>query len=178
MSSKAGIILGLIGFFLSFVSYFMYIPEALEYWPTVIGMVIIGSGYLVLFIDKVYTIYIQSLEDKKKKDDIRDLKKNQRILNIVGYVLLATFFFTIHLIPQITFRVRFYDVFAAIGYFVAVFTKFAYVPVWAAYVPLVIYYILAGSIKVFEKGVIEKLQLVARIVLAAYYGMTLMHHTQ
>lgn len=177
MSSKASIALGLIGFFLSFISYFMFIPEAIEHWPTVIGMVVIGSGYLVLFIDKLYTIYIKSLEDKKKKDDIRDLEKNEKIINIVGYILLATFFFTIHLIPQITFRVRFYDVFAAIGYFVAVFTKFTYVPAWAAYVPLIIYYVLAGSIKVFEKGVIDKLQLVARLVLAAYYGLTLMHHT-
>lgn len=177
MSSKVSIVLGIVGFFLSFVSYFMFIPEAIENWPTVVGMIVIGSGYLVLFIDKIFSIYIKSLEDKKKKDDIRDLQKNEKILNLVGYVLLATFFFMIHLLPQVTFRVRFYDVFAAIGYFVAVFTKFAYVPVWAAYVPLVIYYVLAGSIKVFEKGMIDKIQLVARIVLAAYYGMTLMQHT-
>jgi hypothetical protein len=68
-----------------------------------------------------------------------------------------------------TFQLRFYDVFAAIGNLVAVFTKFGYIPLWFAFTPLIIYYVLAGSIKVFEKGLIEKVQLVARLTLAAYY---------
>lgn len=114
------------------------------------------------------------MEDKQKKNDTELMKKNAKILSVVGYALMAAFFFLIHVFPQVTFRLRFYDVFAAIGYFVAFFTKFGYIPLWLAYAPLVIYYILAGSIKVFEKGWVEKLQLVARLLLAVYYGMHLM----
>lgn len=172
---KAAYALGISGFFLSFISYTMYIPEAVEHVSTVLGMVLVSCGYVLLLIDKVYNVYIDSLKERKKTDNIKELQRNSKIINILGYIMLATFFFLIHLMPEFTFRIRFYDVFAAIGYFVAVFTKFGIVPVWAAYVPLIIYYLMAGSIKVFETGVIEKIQLLARLLLAGYYTISLYH---
>lgn len=168
-------LLGTVGYFLSFVSYLLYVPEAIEQYPIIIGMVLISSGYILLFINKIYSFYIKSLDERHKHDDTEHMKKNAKILSVTGYALLAAFFFTIHLFPQITFRLRHYDVLAAVGYFVAFFTSFGYIPLWFAYAPLVLYYILAGSIKVFEKGWIEKLQLVARMMLAVYYGMHLMN---
>lgn len=172
-------VFGLVGYFLSLVSYLLYVPEALERYPIIIGMVLISSGYILLFVHQIYSLYIQRLDNQNKKhdrkaDDTDHMKKNAKIISIAGYALLAAFFFVIHIFPQITFRLRYYDVLAAIGYFVAFFTKFGYIPMWFAYAPLVLYYILAGSIKVFEKGWVEKLQLVARFLLAMYYGLHLM----
>lgn len=179
MSADAGALktavyaLSITGFLLSFLSYLMYIPEAIEHIPAVFGMLLVSSGYILLLIDKAYGIYVDSLKAKKKTDDVSKIEKNSKVINLMGYILLAIFFFIIHIIPEFTFRIRFYDVFAAIGYFVAVFTKFGFVPLWAAYVPLIIYYLFAGSIKVFEKGIIEKVQLLARLCLAAYYTIAL-----
>lgn len=172
---KAVYALGISGFFLSAISYMMYIPEALEHISTILGMILVACGYVLLLIYKIFNVYIDSLKEKKKVDDVNQLQKNSKIINILGYTLLAMFFFLIHLMPEFTFRIRFYDVFAAIGYFVAIFTKFGMVPLWAAYVPLIIYYLMAGSIKVFESGFIEKIQLLARLLLAGYYTVSLYH---
>jgi hypothetical protein len=165
--------IGITGLFLSAVSYMMYIPEAVEQVSTVLGMILVSCGYILLLIDQIFGVYINSLKEKKKTDDVKDLQKTSKIINVLGYILLAIFFFLIHLMPEFTFRIRFYDVFAAIGYFVAIFTKFGMVPLWSAYMPLIVYYLLAGSIKVFETGIIEKIQLIARLLLAAYYTLSL-----
>lgn len=172
-SNVLGYVLAIAGFFLCFISYVMYIPEVIEHVPTVIGMVLVASGYAILFIHKIYALHIKTLETKKKQDDVSKLKRIATIMDFTGYVLLAIFFFGIHVFPALTFRVRFYDVFAAIGYFVGMFTKTSLVPVWVAFAPLVIYYVFAGSVKVFEHGIIEKIQLVGRLLLAAYYGFAL-----
>lgn len=161
--------LGLIGFFLAFISYLMYIPEAAGKFPILLGMITVTSGYILLFAREVYVV-------SQKKEDVKDprVKKVAKSIQLAGYALLATFFFVMHLIPQITFRVRFYDVFAAIGYLVGIFTKDGYVPLWMSYGPLVVYYVLAGGVKLFERGIVEKIQMVARALLAVYYARLLL----
>jgi hypothetical protein len=162
---------GLVGYMLSFIAYMMFVPEALQHYPIIIGMILVSAGYIILFVREVYGKVIE--KTKAKPEDKRSMWKNARKLHVAGFALLAAFFFLIHIYPNVTFHLRFYDIFAAIGYIVAFFNEFGYIPAWIAYVPLVVYYALAGSVKVFEKGWAEKLQLISRLLLAFYYGMHL-----
>lgn len=160
----------LVGYLLSFISYLLFVPEALQHSPIIIGMILVSSGYIILFVREVY----KSLNNHDTKARYKPIVlKNASILHVVGFGLLALFFFAIHIYPGITFRLRFYDIFAAMGYFTAFFAELGYIPFGIAYVPLVLYYSLSGSIKIFEEGWVEKLQLIARLSLATYYGMHL-----
>jgi hypothetical protein len=136
-------------------------------------MLVVSMGYILLLANKILTLKkgaSKKTDDQSYAEDrLSNMYGHGDTMKLFGYALLFTFFGVIHFFPQFTFHLRFYDIFAAVGYFIAMFTK--YVPLWVAYVPLVVYYVLGGGIKIFEKGPIEKIQLVARILLAVYYGI-------
>jgi len=175
-SSNVLTALAIVGYTLSVITYFLFVPEALQHWPTVVGMLLVSVGYLMLLCSKLYQLIVKMEGTRHKKDDDAEKKQTYiyNILSIIGYVILFTFFTLIHLSEQFTFHLRFYDVFAALGYFMAIFAKINIIPLWMAFVPLVVYYIMGGSIKIGESGIIERVQMVARFILAAYYGLSLL----
>jgi hypothetical protein len=165
-------VMALVGYALSVITYFLFVPEALQHWQTVVGMLLVSIGYLMLLCSKLYKL-ITDVDKQKDENEKKKEKYINNILVIVGYVILFTFFTLIHLSEKFTFHLRFYDIFAAVGYFMAIFAKINIIPLWVAFVPLVVYYFMGGSFKIGEKSIIERVQMVARFILAAYYGLSL-----
>lgn len=175
-----GNIIGLIGYILSAAAYLLHIPEAKNNTNVVIGMIIITLGYLALAAAKIIGLIIQEKEHfEKKNDDVTKLKEwtlttkeNKNIIAWFGNLLLLIFFAGIFIYPQMTFHVRFYDAFAAIGYGLYVLSTWIHsIPMYIVALPLVMYYFFGMSLKFNEEGWISKVQLIARFLLVIYYSM-------
>jgi uncharacterized membrane protein (DUF485 family) len=124
------------------------------------------------------TIYDQKKNDNINQEEIQKKQSLNAILKSIGFALVFSFFCLIHVAPQFTFHLRFYDMFAAVGYFLALLSSVKIVPYWIACIPLVAYYVIAGGIKLVEPGIIEKIQLIGRLVLAMYYGIGIFANVQ
>lgn len=172
------------GFILSALSYLAHMFVGFESVYFVIGMTMLVCGYSALFTSKLIAVIKEKKAAEDKKTDAPtpdayggDEGKNPKtsfesktVLQYFGYALLTTFFVLIFVKPEFTLHIRFYDVFAAVGYFLMMLTK--YVPLALAVFPVLLYYIFGGAYKITEEGWINKLQLVARSLLALYYGAT------
>lgn len=181
MASPVFNYIALVGFLLSALSYLAHTFVKFEGIPFIIGMLLISSGYEALFSSKLIAIIKERKQSHDKKTDApsKDEEENpkpkldvQTLLQYFGYALLAIFFTLIFFKREFTLQFRIYDPLAAIGNFMMLFTK--YIPVSIAVFPLILYYLFGGLIKVREEGWINKLQLVARMLLMTYYGATFM----
>lgn len=165
------------GFLLSALSYVSHMLIDFENPYFVIGMILIVTGYVALFASKLLGVLKERTYARVKKtdDESANPKSNadaKTVLQYFGYAILAVFFTMIFFKPEFTLHVRFYDVFGAVGNFMLLLTK--YIPLSLAVFPLVLYYVIGGAYKIKEEGWINKLQLVARALLALYYGSTWM----
>lgn len=172
--------IAMFGFLLSAVSYLSHMFVAFESVYFVIGMLLISVGYTSLFVVKLLGLLKERKEREQKKTDAltedegdnpKDGWDVKAALQYFGYGMLFTFFGLIYFKPEFTLHYRFYDAFAAVGYFLMMLTK--YIPLALALFPVVLYYLFGGLHKIHEKGWINKLQLVARSLLLVYYGATL-----
>lgn len=176
------------GFVLSALSYLAHMLVGFESIYFIMGMLMLVVGYSALFTSKILLV----VKEKKEADKVAENKKvdtptpdayggdegknpktsmdAKTLLQYFGYAILVAFFVIIFIKPEFTLKVRFYDAFAALGYFLMMLTK--YIPLAIAVFPVLLYYIFGGAYKVIEEGWINKLQLVARTLLVVYYGAT------
>lgn len=165
------------GFFLSGLSYLSHVLVGYESLYFVMGMILLVFGYGALFTSKLLEVLKErKLAATKKRDDtgadMEELSSTnaKTLTKYFGYAALATFFGIIFIKPEFTLHVRFYDAFAAMGYFALLLTK--YIPLALAVFPVLLYYIFGAGFKIKEEGWINRLQLVARTLLVVYYGAT------
>ena len=175
----------IIAYGLSFLGYIGRFAEGIPNFGILIGMVLISTAYGFMFLSKVYHRK-QSKEGKKEEDKEHDKEKKKhddkkkdfsKIFTIVGYSLAATFFAAIHLFPKLTFHVRYYDIFGAIGYGTSAIgmTLLPFVlPI--GYAVTTLYYVFGSYQKIEEYGWIDRIQLVSRTILALIYGVTAMSY--
>lgn len=163
LSNNVSIML-IIAYTMTIIGYLGHARDAIPKWSTFIGMVLISGAYIFMLLGKL--LYKKENEDTKKATT---LSKN---LSISGYILASIFFFGIHIFPALTFHVRYYDIFGAIGYALSAIGALA-LPVMLpiGYSLCTMYYICGGYQKVGEKGWIDHIHLVARTILAVIYGM-------
>ena len=171
--------IGLFGYGLSTLG---YIGRAFQGFPSIsilIGMILVTLGYLFVFIDKYQKMNKDkdyngtSVPSSKKSRKMKLLSLNKYISKLtLGYILLFVFFTLIHIYPQFTFTVRYYDKFAALGYFTLLFQKYvSYKIYFIPAVLLTLYYILGSYQKIIEQDdFIDYLQLISRMLLALYYS--------
>jgi hypothetical protein len=153
-------VIGFLGYILSASAYLLRIPETRGIESIIIGMILVSLGYISLASAKV----IKFIEKEHKKSTLKWIP-------MIGNALLFSFFFLIYFIPNLTFHVRFYDLFAAIGYGLYVLAKWLKdIPMYVVAIPLVMYYFFGAAIKFSEEGWIDKLQLIARTLLIIYYA--------
>lgn len=161
----------IIAYGLSFLAYVGRFVEGLPQLGILFGMALISSAYGFMFLAKVYhKNHSESPTDKHKKKV--DLAK---VFTIIGYSLAATFFLAIHVFPKLTFRVRNYDIFGAIGYAASAVGS-ALLPVLLplGYAITTFYYIFASYQKLEEADWIDRIQFISRTILALVYGVTAM----
>lgn len=157
----------ILAYTMTIIGYLGHAHEAIPKWTTFLGMVIITSAYILMTAAKV----VSKDKDKEKQ---KGLSKK---LSISGYIMASVFFFAIHIFPQLTFHVRYYDIFGAIGYAVSALGA-SIIPMLlpVGYIICTMYYIFGGYQKVFEPHWVDRLHLVARTVLAVVYGMLSMKY--
>lgn len=153
-----------------------YVGRFIEGIPNVgilIGMTIISTAYAFMFLSKLY----KKLEPKKEtlEEKKAEIQRNWgKIFTIVGYALASIFFFAIHFIPQLTFTVRYYDIFGAVGYGVTALgtslLSTSLLPI--GYAITALYYVCGSYQKLGESEWIGRLQLISRTILAVMYGAT------
>lgn len=169
------ILLAISGYFLSFISYVARLYQMSPQMPIVIGMTIISLGYLCLLISKI--IIVNDKKYKIEKNENPDAgvpifhKNKNKIaewLTYAGNVLLAIFFISIFILPELTIHVRWYDIFGAFGYAGAI----APIPVLIPLISLVIYYFFGAVMKSWEESWIDKTQIISRLMLAIFYGLS------
>lgn len=154
--------LGTVGFFLTVIGYLGVLHRAFPSFPVMMGMIMLTTGYGCLLMASL----------AKKKENGKGESEMTSTLKKVGYILLFSFFTLIHLFPGLTFHVRYYDIFAAVGYGLALLTKLIPgIPVAVPYTILTIYYILGSYQKISEESWIDFLQLISRTLLAIFYGV-------
>ena len=157
--------IGTIGFFLTVVGYVGVFIHAFPTFPIMIGMIMLSTGYGCLMVASIFK--------KKEKEHFGAGESNTvSTLKKTGYTLLFLFFALIHLYPGLTFHVRYYDIFAAVGYGLALLSKFVpAIPVAVPYSILTLYYIFGSYQKLDEEGWINFVQLISRTLLAIFYGV-------
>lgn len=171
-------VIAMIGFILSALT---YLSNAFTTGRTVymiIGMIVITSGYIFMFSSK-FIAYLKATKDAadKKNDTLTtdvhaaavDIKT---ILQYLGYATLAVFFIGTFFFRQFTIHYRFYDFFAAAGYSLMTLTKF--IPITIPLILVILYYFFGCLIKIWDDGIINKTQMVARFLLLMYYTATIM----
>lgn len=161
-------VVGLIGYLVCGVSYIMLIRRALSSIETTFGMVLVTIGYLLLGVGIAYGDgdgeVIRSINNSPK-DSENDRKP---YITIIGSMCLAIFFVGIHINPMLTFHLRQYDIFAAVGYL----AKTMVAPTILVNMALVLYYVLGAYAKLHEEDAVSFVQLIGRTMLAVYYGVT------
>jgi hypothetical protein len=176
-------VIGLTGYVMSAIAYLLHIPEARGVDSVIIGLILLSLGYTLLASSKVVSIIIHSKDKDKehytdKKTDAEVLKEwtlatkeRKNLLALFGNACLFLFFTLIHFIPGLTFHIRFYDIFAAIGYGLYVVSKWVKaIPMYVVALPLVMYYFFGAAIKFYDHGWISIFQMVARTLLMVYYA--------
>ena len=172
--------IGIIAFAITIASYFLKAFQAKKIGVGIIwGSFLLIAGYSLLMIGEIVILrqhkekgaehYGEGGSDDKERDrkyDLEDIGVTR-----FGYVFLIIFFGLVHFYPQLTFHVRYYDKFAAIGAFFRAVSNLRYVSLIGV-VSLLIYYVLGTIPKFTEKGIVNKLQLVSRAMLVVYYGIT------
>lgn len=165
-----------IGYSASAFTYLAHGIQERENMYVLIGMMLVTLGYSSLFGSKIIALYKNWKQRLNKKndevthdDDAADYQW-KTIMQYFGYALLATFFTVILIRPEFTIHVRFYDIFAAIGYVMLLLSK--WISTKIALVPIILYYLFGSIKKITDKGWINKTQLVARTILLIYYGAT------
>lgn len=154
---------GTIGFFLTVVGYAGVLVRAYPSFPVMLGMIMLCCGYGCLMVASMM---------KKKEYFGAQEGTTASTLKKVGYTLLFVFFTLIHLFPSLTFTVRYYDIFAAVGYGLALLSKFyPGIPVAVPYSIIAIYYILGSYQKLSEESWVDMMQLISRTILAIFYGV-------
>jgi hypothetical protein len=133
------------------------------------GIVLLITGYTLLLVGSTFP-----LRDKDKDTNIphNDNTDDETYVTRFGYAFLAIFFGLIHIYPQLTFHVRYYDKFAAIGAFLLAISKLQYLTVIGVLI-LLVYYVLGTIPKFTETGLVNKLQLFSRAILIVYYSIIL-----
>lgn len=165
----------MIAYGLSALGYLGRFVEGIPNVGILIGMVLISSAYGFMFLSKIWTDKQAAKEDSKTDAAKKDTGKK---LTVIGYSLAALFFFGIHLVPQLTFTVRFYDIFGAVGYGAAAIGTAllpALLPI--GYAIAAVYYVLGSYQKVSQSGWIDRIQLISRTLLAFIYGVTALSFT-
>ena len=158
----------IVGFSLSILGYVARLFEGLPSLWILTGMLIITMGYCSLLYGAIKD-KAAALKEAHKDDAGKHSGSNHgNVYTKIGYWLLFTFFTLIHFIPQLTFTVRYYDKVAALGSVIKIVPG---IPVVAGASVMLLYYVLSAYQKLFEDEWIDKLQLVSRSVLVAYYGM-------
>lgn len=154
----------IIGYGLSAIGYVAHLNDALPKYSTIFGMCLISLAYACMCFAKV-------IRERKARDD------TEKTLTITGYVLASIFFFLIHIFPQLTFNVRYYDIFGAVGYGVlSVGTAFLPLIVPLGYGIATLYYIFGSYQKLSEPAWMDRIHLLARTILAVIYGMMVVNH--
>ena len=164
----------IVAYGLSFLAYIGRFAEGVPKFGILIGMTLISSAYGFMFLSKVY----HKKGEKTHKEDEKDHPKKKdlaKIFTIIGYSLAATFFIAIHLVPKMTFHVRYYDIFGAVGYATsAVGTALLPLVLPIGYAVTTLYYVFGSYQKLEESDWIDRIQLVSRTILALVYGVTAM----
>lgn len=159
----------IIAYGLSVLGYVGRFVEGIPRAGILIGMTLISTAYGFMFLSKVYK---KKGESGEKEDDERK-KKIGKSFTIIGYTLAAIFFFSIHIIPQLTFTVRYYDIFGAIGYATsAVGTAALPILLPIGYAITTLYYVFGSYQKLGEDEWIGRIQWISRTILALVYGVT------
>jgi len=156
------VLFGVIAFTVTILAYLLNAKHTnINIFP---GMVMLISGYTLLLIGEV--IALRKHADHQN-EQIQDTPVKQ-----YGYALLAIFFGLIHIYPQLTFHVRYYDKFAAIGAFLLAISNLYYLTFIG--VSFLLVYCILGTIPKFtETGLVNKLQLFSRALLVIHYGIIL-----
>lgn len=174
--------LAIVGYFLSAVGYLARLAEGIPRFGIMLGMMLATSGYLFLLLSKMRKlreeaeqVVVQKKEGFSEKEAKDEVIKNMGVMTsqtfeYVGFTVLFAFFGGILLFPSLTFKVRYYDPFAAAGYGMALLKSF--VPYYIPYILLTLYYTFGSHIKLDEEGWVNKIQLVSRTLLAIYYGLS------
>jgi hypothetical protein len=178
MENKERIIiwLGIIGYLLSVIGYIARVFTLDIYtYSFLFGTLLVTSGYGILFLLNVKALIKIKQEETSKKDDTQSSSTSSDDTGLLkkGYLLLFAFFAGIHIFPSLTERIRYYDIFAAMGYLLSIFTK--YLPYYIPLIVLMIYYISGSYQKIIDWKVskINKLQFISRSILIFYYGLHL-----
>lgn len=170
----------MIGYGLSVVGYLIRISEGAPKVGIVIGMILIASAYGFMFSGKLADPADDETDTEEKRtvwDKVKDEWNSAEGLTTIGYAVASFFFIAIHLFPFLTFHVRYYDVFGAIGYGLSaagMWLSHALLKVGLGVV--VLYYIFGSYQKLKEEGWVDKLQLLSRSLLAVCYGVYAIVH--
>jgi len=174
--TKTSAYIGIVAFAITIAAYFLKAFQAKKIGVGIIwGTFLLIAGYSLLLIGEIVILrqhkekgaeHYAADHDQKRKYDLEDIG-----ITRFGYAFLIIFFGLIHFYPQLTFHVRFYDKFAAIGAFFRAASNLRYVSL-VGVLFLLVYYFLGTIPKFTEKGLVNKLQLVSRAMLVVYYGIT------
>ena len=182
--------IGIVGMTISALAYL--INARGKSGTVVMGMALLVVGYSLLVAGEVEELV--GADRKKESTDGADAEEHRQphgSLNgyaIAGYVFVFLFFAGIHVFPQLTINVRYYDAFAAIGAFLRIVPNslMAIVPnSLMAIVPnslmaiagaasLAAYYLMGSVPKLLAfarggGGVVDRMQMISRPILVLYY---------
>jgi len=159
---------------IAYISRIPYVLKQYDKHPTLfIGSIILVSAYALLAFNKVKLYYQEKHEkhEKEEKDEKHE-KHNQTAFNkylCLAYGLLSAFFISSYGIP-FNITVRFYDIFAAVGYsllFINTLRPTDFI-LNSGLIIIAIYYFLGGIIKIYERNFDDVLLLLGRILLVIY----------
>ena len=174
--------IGIVGMTISALAYL--INARGKSGTVVMGMALLVVGYSLLVAGEVEELVV--IDRKKESTDGADAEEHHQphgSLNgyaIAGYVFVFLFFAGIHVFPQLTINVRYYDAFAAIGAFLRIVPNslMAIVPnsltSLAGAASLAAYYLMGSVPKLlaFARGggsVVDRMQMISRPILVLYY---------
>jgi len=174
--------IGIVGMTISALAYL--INARGKSGTVVMGMALLVVGYSLLVAGEVEELV--GADRKKESTDGADAEEHRQphgSLNgyaIAGYVFVFLFFAGIHVFPQLTINVRYYDAFAAIGAFLRIVPNslMAIVPnslmAIAGAASLAAYYLMGSVPKLLAfarggGGVVDRMQMISRPILVLYY---------
>jgi len=161
-----------LGFALTLFGYALRAYSGLPTYYIVAGMLMLTVGYTLLLVSAILE-YRDTPENKHEVITYKNKKKEEDDSNIAiyGYTVLCLYFGLIQFFPQFTYNMRWYDL---VGFFAAGFKIIPVAPIMLATSLWCIHYVFGALQKVKEnEGVINKVQLVSRILLSIYYISTL-----
>jgi hypothetical protein len=151
--------LALLGTALSAGSYVGRFVEGIPAPGIMMGMIVVTLGYCVWT-----AVYLQKVRGESTPE------QQTKYGALLGSALLCTFFTLTFLFPQLTFRVRWYDALASLGYGLLALSTWLPTVTILAFAILSLYYTFGSYHKLWETDSIAKIQLIARTLLAVFYG--------